>query len=284
MSGTSFDIGNDEDGLGLGFRNGEGTDEDHWDPFRIDEEHAATVPGIGPMPSDYTPPNVRRQVPVPGAQYLNPVQWEGTTFADDCTNLPDIFTSLLHPVRYFYLFFTSEIFSLLARNTNSYANQKREEWLHEDPEFPESHHRPWYPVTPAELQIWIGINLYMAFLRYFHAFSSIYDTKYLGLPMCEAVRAHRKVFGKFLSTCPLHGFSKSVGFSRFTVPTLRKKNNGHDGTTNSNHLQCAYETPFRNASNQEHAVLLMKVCQNSQAGPTITSKLNGNLSNKAIRS
>jgi hypothetical protein len=55
----------------------------------------------------------------------------------------------------FRLFITHEIVEILVQNTNSYAENKREEL----PDF--NHAKPWYPTTAAEIWRYMGCLFYM---------------------------------------------------------------------------------------------------------------------------
>lgn len=69
------------------------------------------------------------------------------------TTLPPTFPTTPSPFDYFALFFTPELFDIIAKHTNEYAAEKR---LQADPEA-----RKWELLSPDEFKVFLGIIIYM---------------------------------------------------------------------------------------------------------------------------
>jgi hypothetical protein len=98
--------------------------------------------------------NLRQQFGDPTSVVFTPFQPEIPRSAS--TNLPTFFP--IHhasPFDYFSLFFTTSIYQLIAKNTNTYAAAQRmqKEELHAQ--------REWTPVVYQEVMVFIGVIIYM---------------------------------------------------------------------------------------------------------------------------
>ncbi|KAI7970126.1 hypothetical protein EIK77_000332 [Talaromyces pinophilus] len=66
--------------------------------------------------------------------------------------------NVMEPYQIFSLFFTEDLFKLLADNTNMYAHAKLSKNMN-------PHHRNWRSTTPGELKAFIGAQIYMGIAK-----------------------------------------------------------------------------------------------------------------------
>ncbi|EEA22678.1 hypothetical protein PMAA_092980 [Talaromyces marneffei ATCC 18224] len=68
------------------------------------------------------------------------------------------YIDIMEPYQIFSLFFTEDLFKVLADNTNMYAYAKLSKNMN-------PHHRNWRSTTPGELKAFVGAQIYMGFTK-----------------------------------------------------------------------------------------------------------------------
>ena len=112
-----------------------------------------------PARDGYIPPF--QNMNIPKLNLCDPIYWETPEPSRPYSHTDLPFTNIAAPAQYFSLFFNNTILDQIVSSTNSYAAMK----IHmREQENPSNSGRFWIPITRPELQIWIGIVFYMAFL------------------------------------------------------------------------------------------------------------------------
>jgi hypothetical protein len=66
--------------------------------------------------------------------------------------------NVMEPYQIFSLFFTEDLFKILADNTNMYAHTQLSKNMN-------LHHRNWRSTTPGELKAFVGAQIYMGIVK-----------------------------------------------------------------------------------------------------------------------
>ena len=111
------------------------------------------APAIADTPADYHPP-YQRPEDVAREFLTIPMSNELPYRADLRTNLP--FTEIASPFQYFRLLLADAALNLIVLNTNAYAARKIATF-----EAAGKSLRDWQPLNEYDIQLWIGIILFM---------------------------------------------------------------------------------------------------------------------------
>jgi hypothetical protein len=115
------------------------------------------------MPSDtpiYKPPfqNLRD---IPKVHLTEPIIFDTPDPYRPYSNTDLPFSKIAASAHYFSLLFNDIVYDKIIKSTNVYAAIKIRELEQQNPG---SSSRLWIPITKPELQVWIGVVLYIAFL------------------------------------------------------------------------------------------------------------------------